>query len=189
MNKKSGGGWVLFEKAAQGRGTGLLDSIEQVALGKGPARHRQFAWLQPTQTAFNCSFGHPLTTCLCLCMWLCPLLRAVQVGELLDGRYEVFACKGKGVFSTVLRARDKLRLLPNPLTGAEEFAEVAIKVRITTRIDVHVHVLYSGTGHATSAAMDPSGHPQHNKPCQKLIALPPYFSSSSLTFCSVVHGH
>jgi hypothetical protein len=24
----------------------------------------------------------------------------------LDARYEVFACKGKGVFSTVLRARD-----------------------------------------------------------------------------------
>jgi hypothetical protein len=32
-----------------------------------------------------------------------------QVGELMDGRYELFACKGKGVFSTVLRARDMLR--------------------------------------------------------------------------------
>jgi hypothetical protein len=40
----------------------------------------------------------------------------------------VFACKGKGVFSTVLRARDKLRLVTNPATGAEEHAEVAIKV-------------------------------------------------------------
>lgn len=47
---------------------------------------------------------------------------------MLDNRYEVFACKGKGVFSTVLRARDKLRLVPHPLTGAEEYAEVAIKV-------------------------------------------------------------
>lgn len=31
----------------------------------------------------------------------------VQVGEMMDGRYEVFATHGKGVFSTVLRARDK----------------------------------------------------------------------------------
>lgn len=30
-----------------------------------------------------------------------------QVGEMMDGRYEVFATHGKGVFSTVLRARDK----------------------------------------------------------------------------------
>jgi hypothetical protein len=27
----------------------------------------------------------------------------LQVGEVLDARYEVFACKGKGAFSTVLR--------------------------------------------------------------------------------------
>jgi hypothetical protein len=54
----------------------------------------------------------------------------LQVGEVLDNRYEVFACKGKGVFSTVLRARDKLKLVPNPITGVEEFAEVAIKVRV-----------------------------------------------------------
>lgn len=31
----------------------------------------------------------------------------------MDGRYELFACKGKGVFSTVLRARDMLRADPN----------------------------------------------------------------------------
>jgi len=31
----------------------------------------------------------------------------------MDGRYELFACKGKGVFSTVLRARDLLRADPN----------------------------------------------------------------------------
>ncbi|KAL3130724.1 hypothetical protein ABBQ38_000071 [Trebouxia sp. C0009 RCD-2024] len=30
-----------------------------------------------------------------------------QVGEVMDGRYEVFATHGKGVFSTVLRARDQ----------------------------------------------------------------------------------
>lgn len=35
---------------------------------------------------------------------MCPL---AQVGEMMDGRYEVFATHGKGVFSTVLRARDK----------------------------------------------------------------------------------
>lgn len=32
-----------------------------------------------------------------------PLL---QVGEVMDGRYEVFASNGKGVFSSVVRARD-----------------------------------------------------------------------------------
>jgi serine/threonine-protein kinase PRP4 len=45
------------------------------------------------------------------------------VGEVMDGRYEVFALKGKGVFSTVLRARD--------LTRREEdnsHPEVAIKM-------------------------------------------------------------
>eukprot|EP00879_Flechtneria_rotunda_P014246 GHRR01014883.1.p1 GENE.GHRR01014883.1~~GHRR01014883.1.p1 ORF type:complete len:921 (+),score=358.42 GHRR01014883.1:205-2967(+) len=65
-----------------------------------------------------------------------------QVGEVLDGRYEVFACKGKGVFSTVLRARDLLHPVSTaaPATlgqassrvqsgaGAAEYAEVAIKV-------------------------------------------------------------
>ena len=29
-----------------------------------------------------------------------------QVGEVMDGRYEVFASNGKGVFSSVVRARD-----------------------------------------------------------------------------------
>lgn len=35
---------------------------------------------------------------------------------MLDGRYEVFAAKGKGVFSTVLRARDTRAAL-QPATG------------------------------------------------------------------------
>lgn len=60
---------------------------------------------------------------------------------MLDGRYEVFACKGKGVFSTVLRARDLQRQIssttgapllgvgPGPLAPGAEHPEVAIKVR------------------------------------------------------------
>lgn len=44
----------------------------------------------------------------------------LQVGEIMDGRYEVFATHGKGVFSSVLRARDK----QNPVPGTE----VAIKM-------------------------------------------------------------
>lgn len=46
-----------------------------------------------------------------------------QVGEMMDGRYEVFASNGKGVFSTVLRARD--------VTSRDEAGrhpEVAIKL-------------------------------------------------------------
>ena len=46
-----------------------------------------------------------------------------QVGELMDGRYEVFATHGKGVFSTVLRARDRGKLDP-----AGQPIEVAVKV-------------------------------------------------------------
>ncbi|GMH38518.1 hypothetical protein BSKO_06402 [Bryopsis sp. KO-2023] len=46
-----------------------------------------------------------------------------QIGEILDKRYEVFASKGKGVFSTVLRARDKGRRNPD-----NEHPEVAIKM-------------------------------------------------------------
>lgn len=44
-----------------------------------------------------------------------------RVGEVLDGRYEVFATHGRGVFSTVLRARDTA-------AGPGEPAEVAVKV-------------------------------------------------------------
>lgn len=71
---------------------------------------------------------------LCMIMQCVLVLppSSAQVGEVLDNRYEVFACKGKGVFSTVLRARDKLKLVPNPVTGIEEFAEVAIKVSMPT---------------------------------------------------------
>ena len=48
------------------------------------------------------------------------LLRILQVGEVMDGRYEVFATHGKGVFSTVLRARD--------LKTEGGVGEVAIKI-------------------------------------------------------------
>ena len=41
----------------------------------------------------------------------------------MDGRYEVFATHGKGVFSTVLRARDRGKLDP-----AGQPIEVAVKV-------------------------------------------------------------
>lgn len=44
----------------------------------------------------------------------------LQVGEVMDGRYEVFATHGKGVFSTVLRARD--------LNTEGGVGEVAIKI-------------------------------------------------------------
>ncbi len=47
----------------------------------------------------------------------------VQVGELIAGRYEVKATHGKGVFSTVLLARDRSHPEDHPL------ATVAIKVR------------------------------------------------------------
>lgn len=48
------------------------------------------------------------------------LVLNLQVGEVMDGRYEVFATHGKGVFSTVLRARD--------LKTEGGVGEVAIKI-------------------------------------------------------------
>jgi hypothetical protein len=44
-----------------------------------------------------------------------------RFGEVLDGRYEIVAAHGKGVFSTVVRARDLN-------AGIDEPEEVAIKI-------------------------------------------------------------
>ena len=44
-----------------------------------------------------------------------------RFGELLDGRYEIIAAHGKGVFSTVVRARDLKAKSGDP-------EEVAIKI-------------------------------------------------------------
>lgn len=44
-----------------------------------------------------------------------------RFGEVLDGRYEVAAAHGKGVFSTVVRAKDLK-------AGHDEPEEVAIKI-------------------------------------------------------------
>ncbi|MEW5315716.1 MAG: hypothetical protein WDW38_007124 [Sanguina aurantia] len=54
-------------------------------------------------------------------------------GEVMDGRYEVFEFKGKGVFSSVLRARDRSRAIAGSMTsssaeGGESAAEVCIKM-------------------------------------------------------------
>jgi len=44
-----------------------------------------------------------------------------RFGELLDGRYEITAAHGKGVFSTVVRAKDLK-------AGKDDPEEVAIKI-------------------------------------------------------------
>ena len=44
-----------------------------------------------------------------------------RFGEVFDGRYEIVAAHGKGVFSTVVRARDLN-------AGIDEPEEVAIKI-------------------------------------------------------------
>ena len=46
---------------------------------------------------------------------------AYRFGELLDGRYEITAAHGKGVFSTVVRAKDLK-------AGKDDPEEVAIKI-------------------------------------------------------------
>lgn len=52
------------------------------------------------------------------CCSFCP---GYRFGELLDGRYEVTAAHGKGVFSTVVRAKDLKVVATFP-------EEVAIKI-------------------------------------------------------------
>lgn len=61
---------------------------------------------------------------------LCPFLHNLKsedvfagyrFGEILDGRYEVTAAHGKGVFSTVVRAKDLK-------AGPGDPEEVAIKI-------------------------------------------------------------
>lgn len=47
----------------------------------------------------------------------------LQVGEIMDDRYEVFDTLGKGVFSTVLRARDTAHK-----NALGKHPEVAVKV-------------------------------------------------------------
>lgn len=48
-------------------------------------------------------------------------LAGYRFGEILDGRYEVVAAHGKGVFSTVVRAKDLK-------AGSGDPEEVAIKI-------------------------------------------------------------
>jgi hypothetical protein len=64
-----------------------------------------------------------------------PGVVLLQVGEVMDSRYEVYASVGKGVFGTVLRARDLLRQEPAAAAagagagaGAGHHPEVAIKM-------------------------------------------------------------
>lgn len=51
-----------------------------------------------------------------------------QVGELVGGRFEVVSASGRGVFSSVLRARDKAPGAAGSASGASAPPEVAIKV-------------------------------------------------------------
>ncbi len=62
-----------------------------------------------------------------VCVRLVVELKMVflQVGEIMDDRYEVFDTLGKGVFSTVLRARDTAHK-----DGLGKHPEVAVKVLI-----------------------------------------------------------
>lgn len=77
------------------------------------AVHHRFADAQSIHGLFM--YGH----LPCVCQGLNQVL-FLQVGEVMDDRYEVFATHGKGVFSTVLRARDQ--------TSEGAVGEVAIKI-------------------------------------------------------------
>ena len=62
---------------------------------------------------------------------------AYRLGEVLDGRYEIVAAHGKGVYSTVVRAKDLK-------AGKSEPEEVAIKIiRNNDTMWVLVKLLYN----------------------------------------------
>lgn len=70
----------------------------------------------------------------------------------MDGRYEVFEFKGKGVFSSVLRARDRSRAIagsatPSPAEGGESAAEV--RRPFATPFAPSRRVSCNGVGHLT----------------------------------------
>jgi len=78
------------------------------------------------------SYGHFLPVFVLSAIKLCSCVSihsfscfcdsaAYRFGELLDGRYEITAAHGKGVFSTVVRAKDLK-------AGKDDPAEVAIKI-------------------------------------------------------------
>ena len=66
----------------------------------------------------------------------------LQVGEVMDGRFEVRATHGKGVFSTVLLAKDRSQAADSPL------GMVAIKV---SRSDSSLSSLHEKSSAAPSA--------------------------------------
>lgn len=66
-----------------------------------------------------CDFCFPVVVLLSYVVTF--LLQGYRFGESLDGRYEVTAAHGKGVFSTVVRAKDLK-------AGIGEPEEVAIKI-------------------------------------------------------------
>ena len=92
-----------------------------------------------------------------------------QVGEIMGGRYQVFATHGKGVFSTVLRARDTRAGASGagggPGGAAAAPAEVAIKV-------IRANDLMTRAGHLEAvicnklAAADPAGR----RHCVRLLS-------------------
>ena len=79
----------------------------------------------------------------------------------MDGRYEVFATHGKGVFSTVLRARDRKAQTMTGVTG-----EVAIKmIRANDTMYTAGQVGWDVPGCAQVTCLDPSGQVQHTCVC------------------------
>jgi hypothetical protein len=55
------------------------------------------------------------------CLLNISFLAAFRIGEILDSRYEILSSHGSGVFSTVVRARDRR-------AGRGDPEEVAIKI-------------------------------------------------------------
>ena len=97
-----------------------------------------------------------------------------RVGEVLDGRYEVFATHGRGVFSTVLRARDV------GIRAAGEPEEVAVKVirandTMTKAAQQEVIILRKLAG----------ADPENRRHCVRLLRTFEYRAHSFLVFESL----
>ena len=102
----------------------------------------------------------------------------MQVGEIMDGRYEVFASHGKGVFSTVLRARDKSKRLDDG-----NFQEVAIKM-------IRSNDTMFAAGQTEKRILNKLGgcDPQGKMHCIRLLRTFEYRSHLCLVFESLVRA-
>ncbi|XAR72372.1 Non-specific serine/threonine protein kinase [Bertholletia excelsa] len=114
-----------------------------------------------------------------VCMTIGMMLKGITVsyrfGEILDGRYEVAAAHGKGVFSTVVRAKDLK-------AGPGDPEEVAIKI-IRNNETMHK----AGKEELTILKKLVGADPDNKRHCVRFISSLTVIALKHLRNCGVLH--